>query len=94
MIVAINKIDKPGADVARTKQQLTSQGVNLEEDGGDVQCVAISALQGTNVNQLMEAIMTQAEMLELKCDTRGRAEAVIIESQVEQGLGKTGNTLF
>ena len=93
-IVAINKIDKPGADIDNTKKQLIAEGVRLEEVGGDVQCIPISAVKGTNIRQLMEAILTQAEMMELKCDLRGRAEAVIIESQVEQGLGKTASVLL
>ena len=93
-IVAINKIDKPGADIENTKKQLITEGVRLEEVGGDVQCIPISAVKGTNIQQLMEAILTQAEMMELTCDIRGRAEAVIIESQVEQGLGKTASVLL
>merc|ERR1719348_2162086 len=93
-IVAINKIDKPGADVAKTKNQFAEHAVRFEDEGGDVQCVSISAVKGTNIKQLMEAILTQAEILELKCDMRGRAEAVVIESQVEQGLGKTASVLL
>jgi translation initiation factor IF-2 len=53
----------------------------LEENGGDVQCVAISALKGTNVRQLVEAVLTLAEVLELKCDRQGRPEGTVIESQ-------------
>jgi len=93
-IVALNKIDKPGADVEITKQQLEAEGVILEDKGGDVQCVLISALHGTNVKQLVEAILTQAELMELKCDIKGKAEGVVIESQVEQGLGKTATVLL
>ena len=94
VIVAINKIDKAGADVEATKRQLEAEGVRLEEAGGDVQCVPISAVMGTNVDQLIEAIVLQAELLELSCDVVGRAEGVIIESQVEQGLGKTASLLL
>ena len=93
-IVAINKIDKSGADIENTKKQLLAEGVRLEETGGDVQCIPISAVKGTNIRQLTEAILTQAEMMELKCDLKGRAEAVIIESQVELGLGKTASLLL
>ena len=93
-IVAINKIDKEGANIEKTKKELIEEGVRLEETGGDVQCVPISAVKGTNIKQLMEAILTQAEILELKCDLKGRAEAVIIESQIEQGLGKTASILL
>jgi len=93
-IVALNKIDKPGADVEITKQQLEAEGVILEDKGGDVQCILISALHGTNVKELVEAILTQAELMELKCDIKGKAEGVVIESQVEQGLGKTATVLL
>ena len=93
-IVAINKIDKAGADVEATKRQLEAEGVRLEDSGGDVQCVPISAVLGTNVDQLIEAIALQAELLELKCDLVGRPEGVVIESQVEQGLGKTASVLL
>jgi len=93
-IVALNKIDKPGAQVEITKQQLAVEGVMLEDNGGDVQCVSISALHGTNVKQLVEAILIQAEVMELKCDVKGKAEGVVIESQVEQGLGKTATVLL
>ena len=93
-IVAINKIDKDGADVEATKRQLEAEGVSLEDSGGDVQCVPISAVVGTNVDHLIEAIVLQAEVLDLKCDVKGRAEGVVIESQVEQGLGKTASVLL
>merc|ERR1719470_5114 len=93
-IVALNKIDKPFANVDNTKQQLEAEGVILEEKGGDIQCVHISALHGTNVKQLIEAVLTQAELMELKCDVKGKAEGVVIESQMEQGLGKTATVLL
>eukprot|EP00092_Neocalanus_flemingeri_P027609 GFUD01029958.1.p1 GENE.GFUD01029958.1~~GFUD01029958.1.p1 ORF type:complete len:752 (+),score=258.64 GFUD01029958.1:60-2315(+) len=93
-IVALNKIDKPASDVEMTKKQLEAEGVRLEGSGGDVQCVSISALQGTNVKQLIEAVLTQAEMMELRCDVKGKAEGLVIESQVEQGLGKTATVLL
>jgi len=93
-IVALNKIDKPAANVEETKQQLEGEGVILEDKGGDVQCVQISALHGTNVKQLIEAVLTQAELMELRCDIKGKVEGVVIESQVEQGLGKTATVLL
>jgi len=93
-IVALNKIDKPTAKVEMTKKELEAEGVSLEDNGGDVQCVNISALHGTNVKQLIEAVLTQAEMMELRCDVKGKAEGVVIESQVEQGLGKTATVLI
>ena len=90
MIVALNKIDRPNADVENTKQELKEAGVDLEDFGGDVQSVAISALKGTNVSDLVEALSAQAEMLQLKADFKGPVEGVIIESKMEQGLGKLG----
>jgi len=93
-LVALNKIDKPTANVEATKNQLVAEGVHLEDRGGDVQCVPISALQGTNVKQLVEAVLLQAEILDLKCDVKGKVEGVIIESQIEQGLGKTATVLI
>lgn len=92
-IVAVNKIDKKGADVDMVKQQLKDEGVILEEDGGDVQCVPISALKGTNINKLIEEVLALSEILELQCDKTGLVEGVIIESQVEKGLGKTATIL-
>eukprot|EP00088_Acartia_fossae_P039415 TRINITY_DN4102_c0_g1_i3.p1 TRINITY_DN4102_c0_g1~~TRINITY_DN4102_c0_g1_i3.p1 ORF type:complete len:762 (-),score=153.60 TRINITY_DN4102_c0_g1_i3:393-2633(-) len=92
-IVALNKIDKPNSDVDMVKKQLKDEGVLLEEFGGDVQCVPISALKGTNVNKLIEEVLALAEILELRCDKSGLAEGSIIESQVEKGFGKTATVL-
>ena len=85
-IVAVNKIDKEGADVELTKEQLEAEGIRLEENGGDVPCVPISALKGTNVTQLVETILTQAEVMELGADRKGKVEGVVIEAQVEPGV--------
>ncbi|XP_023319706.1 translation initiation factor IF-2, mitochondrial-like [Eurytemora carolleeae] len=93
-IVAINKIDKKNANIEKVKQELADEGVRLEENGGDVQCVPISALKGTNVSKLIEEVLTLAEVLELKCDPTGLAEGTIVESQVEHGLGKTSTILM
>ena len=81
-IVALNKIDKPAANIEMVKAQMAEVGVKLEEDGGDVQAVPISALKGTNVNKLVEELLALAEMLELRCDPTGPPEGTVIESQV------------
>ena len=72
IVVAINKIDRPEADVEMTKRSLMECGLMLEEIGGDVMCVPISALVGTNVDHLMEAVLTQAELLDLRADPTGK----------------------
>jgi translation initiation factor IF-2 len=93
-IVALNKIDKAGADVEMVKLQLEVEGVLLEDRGGEVQCVPISALKGTNVRQLIEAVLAQAELLELRGDPHGSVEGVVIEGQTEAGLGRTATVLL
>ena len=94
MIVAINKIDKPGADIERTKNVLREQGgVQFEEQGGNVPCVAISALHGTNIDDLIETVIVQAEVLQLTGDPKGPVEGTIVESSMEHGLGRTATML-
>ena len=94
MIVAINKIDKPGADIERTKRALHEAGVQLEDFGGDVQAVPISALNGDGVEDLIEAVLAQSEVLQLSADPKGPVEGTIIESNMEVGLGKTATVLI
>ncbi|XP_011251164.2 translation initiation factor IF-2, mitochondrial isoform X1 [Camponotus floridanus] len=94
IIVAINKIDKPEADIMRTQNMLAQQEIQVEALGGDIQCVNISALHGTNINTLTEAIALQAELIELKGDPTGLVEAVIIESSVDHHRGKLATVLI
>jgi translation initiation factor IF-2 len=93
IIVAINKIDKPGADISRTRDMLLTQGLQLEEEGGDIQSVPISALHGTNLSQLLQAIAVQAEIMELKSDPNGLVEGVVIESKTDARRGKLSTAL-
>ena len=93
LVVALNKIDKPNADVEKTKKALHEAGVGLEDFGGDVQAIPISALQGTGVEDLIEAVLAQAEVLQLSADPTGPVEASVIESCQERGLGKTATLL-
>ena len=93
LVVAINKIDKPNADVEATKKALHEAGVQLEDFGGDVQAIPISALNGDGVEDLIEALLAQSEVLQLSADPKGPVEGSIIESNMELGLGKTATVL-
>ncbi len=94
MIVAINKIDKPEANIDRVKQQLTEYNVVPEEWGGDVICVPISAKKNMNIDNLLESILLVAEMLELKADSTQEASGTIIESKVDKGRGIVATILI
>lgn len=87
IIVAVNKIDKPDANPDRVMTQLSEHGLTPEEWGGDTQYVKISALKGLGIDDLLDAILLQAEMLELKAPVHTRAEGKIIESRIDQGRG-------
>ena len=87
IIVAVNKVDKPEANPDRVKTQLSEQGLTPEEWGGDTKYVHISALKKEGIDDLLDAILLQAEMLELKANYECRAEGKILESRVDQGRG-------
>ncbi len=87
IIVSVNKVDKPEANPDRVKTQLSDHGLAPEEWGGDTQYVHISALKGQGIDDLLDAILLQAEMLELKANHECRAEGKILESRVDQGRG-------
>ncbi|UCF78844.1 MAG: translation initiation factor IF-2 [Candidatus Eiseniibacteriota bacterium] len=87
IIVAINKMDLPGVKSELVKQELTKAGVVVEDWGGTTVCVEISAKTGIGVDRLLEMILLQAELLELKADAVRRARGVVIEAKVEQGRG-------
>jgi len=87
IIVAVNKVDKPEANPDRVKTQLSEHGLSPEEWGGDTQYVHISALKKEGIDDLLDAILLQAEMLELKANNECRAEGKILESRVDQGRG-------
>jgi translation initiation factor IF-2 len=93
MIVAVNKIDKPGSDPERIKQELSQRGVIAEDWGGDTQFVPVSAKTGQGVDQLLEAISLQAEVLELKAIPHGPAKGVVIESRLDRGRGPVATVL-
>ncbi|WP_294429583.1 translation initiation factor IF-2 [uncultured Treponema sp.] len=87
IIVAVNKIDKPDANPENVMTQLSNQGLTPEEWGGDTQYVKISALKGQGIDDLLDAILLQAEILELKAPYDTRAEGKVIESRIDQGRG-------
>jgi len=94
VIVAINKIDKPGADPERVRNMLMQHEIFLEKVGGDILDVEVSAKQGTNLDKLEETILLQAEVLELKANPTRAAEGVIIESKLEKGRGIVSTVLI
>ncbi|CAB4061451.1 infB [Lepeophtheirus salmonis] len=86
----LESLNKPNADVNATKESLKELGkVNLEDFGGDVQSISMSALKGTNVDGFLNAIGALAEVLELKGDPTGQVRGVILESQMEAGIGRS-----
>ncbi len=93
MIVAINKIDKPNADIDRVMNDLTKHGLTPEVWGGDTITVSISALKGENIDELLEMILLVAEMENLRGDPTGTLEAVIIESHLAKGRGPVATAI-
>lgn len=93
IIVAINKIDRPSANVDRVKQQLTDHGLIPEEWGGDTICVPLSAIKKEGIEDLLEMILLVAEMAELKANPNGFAKGVIIESELDLGKGPVARAL-
>ncbi|MCL5283121.1 MAG: translation initiation factor IF-2 [Armatimonadetes bacterium] len=93
IIVAINKIDKPGADPERIKTQLTNLNLVPEEYGGDTICVPVSAKQRKGIDNLLEYILLLADVLDLKADPHGLPVATIIEAQSETGRGPVATAL-
>lgn len=93
IIVAINKTDKPGADPNRVRTELLSEELVTESMGGDVIDVEVSALNGTNLDKLLEMILLQAEVLELKANPDRTAEGIVIEAQLDRGRGPVATVL-
>jgi translation initiation factor IF-2 len=93
IVVALNKMDKPEADAEKVKQELTKYGVIPEEWGGENIFVPVSARTGQGVDQLIDSILLQAEVLELKAPTTGLAAGYVIESSLEKGRGAVATVL-
>jgi len=87
IIVAVNKMDKPGADIEKVKQQMSQHNIVPEEWGGDTLFVPISALTGEGTQNLLEQILLVAEMQEIKANPKQSAQGVVIESRMEKGRG-------
>ncbi|QHI68216.1 translation initiation factor IF-2 [Tichowtungia aerotolerans] len=93
IIIAMNKMDLPAANPDRLKQQLNEHGVMVEDWGGSIGCVPVSAETGMGIDDLLERITLEAEMLELKANNRKRATGYVIEAQMEPGMGPTATLL-
>ena len=93
MVVAINKIDRPNANVDRVKQELTEHGLIAEDWGGDTVCVPVSAKQGQGIDTLLEMVLLTAEMLELKANPNRKAKGTVIEAKLDKGRGSVASLL-
>lgn len=93
VIVAVNKIDKPEADVKRVITELSQHGIMPESWGGDNIFVNVSAKEGTGIDTLLESIMLQAEVMELKANKTGPAQGVVLEARVDRGRGPVASVL-
>ena len=93
LVVAINKMDKEGADIDRVKNELAAKNVIPEDWGGDTQFLPVSALTGDGVDALLEAVLLQAELLELTAVKEGPAQGVVIESRLDKGKGAVATLL-
>ena len=94
IIVAINKIDKPGANPDRVKQELTNYGLICEEWGGQTIMVPISAKQGTGIDDLLENVLLTADIMELKADPKGQAKGAVIEAKLDKNRGAVASVLI
>jgi translation initiation factor IF-2 len=93
VVVAVNKIDKPDANPDRVKQQLTELGLQPEEWGGDTQYIAVSALKRQGIDELLEAIVLNAQMLELSAPVDRPAHGIVIEARLDRGRGPVATVL-
>jgi translation initiation factor IF-2 len=94
MIVAINKMDKPGSNAQKVREELLQHEVIVEEMSGDVQDVEVSALKKTGLDKLLEAIQLQAELLELKANPDRPAEGAVVEAKLDKGRGPLATVLI
>ena len=94
IVIAMNKMDKQGANPEKVKQELTVHEVLVEDFCGDVMCVPVSAKTGMGIDNLLQAVLLQAEVLELKAQVDAPAQAVVIESKVDKGRGSVVTVLL
>ncbi len=93
IVVAINKIDLPGADPMKVKTELLQHGIAVEEMGGESLCAEVSAKKRINIDKLLEAILLQAEILDLKANPNRNAEGAVVEAKMEKGRGSVATVL-
>ena len=93
LIIAINKIDKPEANVERVKQQLAERNILVEDWGGEYQSAEISAKTGKGIDALLEKVLIESDMLDLKANSKRRARGTVIESQLDRGKGVISTVL-
>jgi translation initiation factor IF-2 len=93
IVVAVNKIDKPGGDINRVKQELMQHELIAEEFGGDTIVIGVSAKTGENLDQLVESLLLQAEVLELKANPSRSGNGVVVEARLDQGKGAVTTVL-
>jgi translation initiation factor IF-2 len=93
IVVAMNKIDKPDANLERVKSELVAEGVVPEDFGGDSPFIGVSAKMGTGVDTLLEQVLLQAEVLELKAPTDAAAKGLVIEAKLDKGRGPVATVL-
>ncbi len=93
IVVAINKMDKPGSSPDKIKQQLSDHGVIVEDWGGDSQFALVSAKTGMGIDELLEKVLIEAEVLELKANPNRRADGVVLEARLDKGKGIIANVL-
>lgn len=93
IVIAINKIDKPGANPDKIREALSQMNILVEEWGGKFQCQEISAKQGLNIDELLEKVLLEAEMLELKANPNKNASGTVIESELDKGRGYVSTIL-
>lgn len=94
IIVAINKIDKPGASADKVKTELAGQGLNPVDWGGDIEMVPISAVKNENIDTLLETVLLTTDILELKASPTRQASGVVLEAKLDKGRGSVGTILI
>ena len=93
IIVAVNKIDLPEVNIERVTQELSDHGVLVEQYGGNVQCAHVSAKTGEGIDDLLEKLLLEADLMELKANPERRAQGVVIESRLDRGRGNVATIL-
>lgn len=94
LIVAINKIDRPGANIDKVKQELTEYGLVAEDWGGDTICVPVSAHTKEGIDDLLEMILLSSEILELKANPNRKAKGTVVEAKLDKGRGPVATLLI